>query len=170
MDAQFQHKAHRMATGHPFSHLVCEHGARDDIANGKYGGNRGLELVINLDAAAFVHLNAHAFKIQAIGVGLATYGARSTHIDYHMLANFSRCANLVERVCTWVELLWYTVHQTLLQWSKQQPQKQQGAGTCLWTPAPLQPPAPPHHHPSLARLSVSPCRPPHQPLTPWCQV
>lgn len=115
MDPQFQHKAHTMATGHPFSHLVCQHGARDDIANGKDGGNRGLEFVINLDAAAFVQLNTHAFKIQAIGVGLATYGARSTHIGYHMLANLSRCANLVERVCMWVELL---LHQTLLQWSR----------------------------------------------------
>ena len=49
------------------THLVRKHGPRNHVANGKNALDVGAELVVHLDAATFVHLDAHLLQAYVLG-------------------------------------------------------------------------------------------------------
>mmetsp|Transcript_4127 Transcript_4127/g.12888 ORF Transcript_4127/g.12888 Transcript_4127/m.12888 type:complete len:200 (+) Transcript_4127:710-1309(+) len=53
--------------------LVRQHGALDQVADGKHARRRRLELAVHLHAAARVHLHAHLLQPKPLGIGGAAH-------------------------------------------------------------------------------------------------
>ena len=67
-----------MLTGNALGHghtlffsFVCQHGATHDVAHRPHIGQIGLAVVVHHNGATLIQFQAHAFGIQAIGIGHA---------------------------------------------------------------------------------------------------